>query len=172
MPSRRELDAAYEEFVTATVARLLRTATFLVYDRHLAEDLVQMTYERVARRWRRVMTFGNPEAYARKILVNLAIDERRLRRAQVPMGSAAEIDALASAGRAVGDAAADVALRAELAALPARQRAVVVLRYWCDMSEREIADTLGLSTGTVKSHAARALSALRTRMSTAEGRAR
>lgn len=158
--------------MTATVARLLRTATFLVYDRHLAEDLVQMTYERVARRWRRVSTFGNPEAYARRILVNLAIDERRLRRAQIPMGSATEIDSLASLGQTAEDAASDVALRAELAVLPARQRAVIVLRYWCDMSEEEIAETLGLSRGTVKSHAARALSALRMRMSTAEGRAR
>lgn len=162
----------FEEFVTATVDRLLRTAVFLVSDRHLAEDLLQLTYERVARRWRRVAS-GNPEAYARKVLVNLAIDEhrRRARRRDLPAGSPADVERLAGAGSphawspgAGLPGTADGRLDEALRALPAKQRAVLVLRYWCDLSEEEIAHALGVSRGTVKSHTARAMTALRAQM--------
>ena len=157
-------ELAFEDFVTATASRLLRTAVFLVYDRHLAEDLLQLAYERVARRWRRIAA-GNPEAYARKVLVNLAIDEnrRRARRRDLPAGAPADLEHLAPSSPAasglpgVADGRLDEALRA----LPAKQRAVLVLRYWCDLTEPEIAQTLGISRGTVKSHTARAMAALR-----------
>lgn len=164
----RGADGSFDEFVTATASRLLRTAVFLVYDRHLAEDLLQVAYERVARRWRRLAD-GDPEAYARRVLVNLAIDEnkRRARRRDTPVGSVADVERLAGAPSAPGAAAGD--LDEVLRALPAKQRAVVVLRYWCDLSEREIAETLGISRGTVKSHTARAMAALREHMK--EGRA-
>lgn len=85
----------FEEFVNASAGRLLRTAVFLVHDRHLAEDLVQSTYERVARRWTRIQRAGGrPEAYARKVLVNLVIDDRkrRARRGDVLVGSVADVD--------------------------------------------------------------------------------
>ncbi|WP_242903879.1 SigE family RNA polymerase sigma factor [Actinomadura terrae] len=155
----RVAERTFEEFVHATAGRLLRTAVFLVYDRHLAEDLLQTAYERVARRWRRVAA-GNPEAYARKVLVNLAIDEnkRRARRRERPVGSVADVERLvASAPPGAGGGEFDEVL----GSLPAKQRAVVVLRYWCDLSEQEIADALGISRGTVKSHASRAMAALR-----------
>jgi RNA polymerase sigma-70 factor (sigma-E family) len=169
-------ELTFEEFVTATAGRLLRTAVFLVYDRHLAEDLVQTAYERVARRWPRMRRIGHPEAYARKILVNLAIDERkrRARRGDLLIGSAVELERIAATGpdphrpgwhvaTGAGGSSADQpgGLDEVLAALPVKQRAVVVLRYWCDLSEQEIADTLGISRGTVKSHTSRAMSALR-----------
>jgi RNA polymerase sigma factor (sigma-70 family) len=176
-------EPTFEEFVTATAGRLLRTAVFLVYDRHLAEDLVQTAYERVARRWPRMRGVGHPEAYARKILVNLAIDERkrRARRGDLLIGSPVELERIAATGRpgphgpdsqmfratpgphlATGSRADQPGgLDEVLAALPVKQRAVVVLRYWCDLSEQEIADTLGISRGTVKSHTSRAMSALR-----------
>ncbi|MEO3829284.1 SigE family RNA polymerase sigma factor [Actinomadura sp. B10D3] len=164
----RGAEGSFDEFVTATAGRLLRTAVFLVYDRHLAEDLLQVAYERVVRRWRRLAD-GNPEAYARRVLVNLAIDEnkRRSRRRDTPVGSVADVERLAGAPAAPGAGAGD--LDEVLRALPAKQRAVVVLRYWCDLSEHEIAETLGISRGTVKSHAARAMAALREHMT--EGRA-
>ena len=157
----RGAETTFEEFVTATAGRLLRTAVFLVYDRHLAEDLLQTAYERVARRWHRIAG-GEPEAYARKVLVNLAIDEnrRRARRRDVPVGTPADLERLAGApggAAAVPDGDLDEVLRT----LPVKQRAVVVLRYWCDLSEQEIADVLGISRGTVKSHTARAMEALR-----------
>ncbi|NEA28272.1 sigma-70 family RNA polymerase sigma factor, partial [Actinomadura bangladeshensis] len=125
-------------------------------------------YERVARRWGR-LAGGDPEAYTRRVLVNLAIDEgrRRARRRDTPAGSVADLERLAGAPMAPGAAGGD--LDEVLRALPAKQRAVVVLRYWCDLSEHEIAETLGISRGTVKSHTARAMAALREHMK--EGRA-
>ncbi|MFA1540056.1 SigE family RNA polymerase sigma factor [Actinomadura monticuli] len=160
--------ATFDDFVAATAGRLLRTAVFLVYDRHLAEDLLQTAYERVARKWGRLAD-GDPEAYTRRVLVNLAIDEgrRRARRRDTPAGSAADLERLAGPSPAPGAAAGD--LDEVLRALPAKQRAVVVLRYWCDLSEHEIADALGISRGTVKSHTARAMAALREHLR--EGRA-
>ncbi|TDD65995.1 SigE family RNA polymerase sigma factor [Actinomadura rubrisoli] len=159
----RGAEITFDEFVAATAGRLLRTAVFMVYDRHLAEDLVQVAYERVARRWRRV-SGGNPEAYTRKVLVNLAIDEnkRRARRRDTPVGSVADVERLAGGAPAAGAAGGE--LDEVLRALPVKQRAVVVLRYWCDLSEQEIAETLGISRGTVKSHTSRAMTALREHM--------
>ncbi|MGP4022192.1 SigE family RNA polymerase sigma factor [Actinomadura sp. 3N407] len=164
----RGAEVTFDEFVTATASRLLRTAVFMVYDRHLAEDLLQTAYERVARRWERIAD-GNPEAYARRVLVNLALDEnkRRARRRDTPAGSVADLERLAGAAPAPGAGPGD--LDEILRGLPAKQRAVVVLRYWCDMNEREIADTLGISQGTVKSHTARAMAALREHMREGRG---
>ncbi|MEV5747309.1 SigE family RNA polymerase sigma factor [Actinoallomurus sp. NPDC052308] len=155
-------ELTFDEFVIASAGRLLRTAVFLVYDRHLAEDLLQTTYERVARRWTRILRGGHqPEAYARKVLVNLAIDHhrRRKRRADLPVGGTIDVDRLTGAREAYD--ATGTPLDDVLAALPVKQRAVVVLRYWCDLSEQEIADALGISRGTVKSHTSRAMTALR-----------
>lgn len=159
----RAAEVTFDEFVTATASRLLRTAVFMVYDRHLAEDLLQTAYERVARRWER-LAGGDPEAYARRVLVNLAIDEskRRARRRDTPVGSVADVERLAGAAPAPGAAPGD--LDEILRRLPVKQRAVVVLRYWCDLGERDIAEVLGISRGTVKSHTARAMAALREHM--------
>jgi RNA polymerase sigma-70 factor (sigma-E family) len=154
----------FDDFVAAAATRLLRAAVFLVSDRQLAEDLVQSAFERTARHWRRVARTGNPEAYARRVLVNLAIDDgRRRRRRPVVLGGGSD-DLERIGGTAPDRGIADLELRdlveRSLAALPPRQRAVLVLRYWCDLSEREIAADLGISTGTVKSQAARALGRL------------
>lgn len=160
-----ENELTFDEFVTASAGRLLRTAVFLVYDRHLAEDLLQTAYERVARRWTRILRGGHqPEAYARKVLVNLAIDDhkRRKRRPDVPVGGAGDVDRFAGVREAYD--AGGTPLDDVLATLPLKQRAVVVLRYWCDLSEPEIAEALGVSRGTVKSHTARAMTALRRRL--------
>jgi RNA polymerase sigma-70 factor (sigma-E family) len=160
-----DTELTFDEFVTASAGRLLRTAVFLVYDRHLAEDLLQTAYERVARRWTRILRGGHqPEAYARKVLVNLAIDDhkRRRRRPDVLVGGAGDVDRLAGAREAYGGEATP--LDDVLATLPVKQRAVVVLRYWCDLGEAEIAEALGVSRGTVKSHTARAMTALRRRL--------
>jgi RNA polymerase sigma-70 factor (sigma-E family) len=162
-------ELTFDEFVATSAGRLLRPAVFLVYDRHLAEDLLQTTYERVARRWARIMRGGHrPEAYARKVLVNLAIDDnkRRKRRPDVPVGGAFDVDRLAGIRQARD--AGGTPLDDVLATLPVKQRAVVVLRYWCDLSEHEIAEVLGISRGTVKSHTARAMTALRRQLAEEE----
>ncbi len=156
-------ELTFDEFVAASAGRLLRTAVFLVYDRHLAEDLLQCAYEKVARRWSRILRGGHrPEAYTRKVLVNLAIDDqkRRKRRLDVPVGGVLDVDRLAGFRQAC-DVDGGGSLDGALAALPVKQRAVVVLRYWCDLTEEEIAEALGISRGTVKSHTARAMTALR-----------
>jgi len=142
-------------------AALFRTALLLTgQDRAEAEDLLQGALERAYRRWGRICRAGDPERYVRRILANASTDRwRRLRRRperELPPDAAGLVES---------DHAADVVerdflLRA-LAGLPPRQRAVLVLRYFCDLPEAEIADALGCSAGTVKSQASRGLARLR-----------
>lgn len=157
--------ADFEQFVTASSDALLRTAYLLVWDPVEAEDLVQECLLAVARRWPRVRKMDHPHAYARRVLVNLALDgaKRRARHRQELVGdeaaTLAELPDEASTRRlnAVG-------LRAELiealGTLPPRQRAVLVLRYFEDLSEAQAAALLGCSVGTVKSTASRGLTRL------------
>jgi RNA polymerase sigma-70 factor (sigma-E family) len=151
--SRHEFD----RFVAASTGTLLRTAYLIVWDLPEAEDLVQETLLKVARRWPKVSRMEHPAAYARRILVNLALDGRvkRSRRR----------DELSSVHP--GEAAAPAIpldthdeLHAALVALPPRQRAVLVLRYYLDLPEAEFAAVLECSLGTVKSTASRALARL------------
>lgn len=154
----------FERFVTGQVAPLLRTAYLVTGDLAGAEDLVQETLLRVARHWHKVRAMDHPAAYARRILVNLAIDDagpraRRTGELTVPPGARDLPDS-----RAEHDLEAvytQAELLGTLASLPARQRAVIVLRYWEDLPETEVAAILGCSVGTVKSTASRALARLR-----------
>jgi RNA polymerase sigma-70 factor (sigma-E family) len=154
-------EVSFEDFVYARSGSLLRTA-FLLTGQNMAEaeDLLQVALERAYRHWPRVCRSGEPERYVRRILANASTDRwRRLaRRPEQPLSAA-------QAGELVPDHAAQVAdsdflLRA-LAVLPPRQRAVLVLRYFDDLSEAQTAQVLGCSPGTVKSQAARALARLR-----------
>ena len=135
---------------------LLATATLLVGSRTAGEDLLQLALERVMRHWSRVR--GDPEAYVRRTLYHLAVDEWRARRRR-PRAVVLDRDP------AVDDATAQIHLRhalvGALGLLPPRQRAVLVLRYWEQLSEAEAAETLGCSVGTVKSSASRGLARLR-----------
>ena len=151
--SRHEFD----RFVAASTDTLLRTAYLIVWDLPEAEDLVQETLFKVARRWPKVSRMDHPAAYARQVLVNLALDGRVKR--------ARRRDEL-SAARPGEPAAPTVPLdghdelHAALVALPPRQRAVLVLRYYLDLPEAEVAAALECSVGTVKSTASRALARL------------
>ncbi len=157
----RDARTSFEEFVLARSGSLLRTALLLTgQNRAEAEDLLQLALERAYRHWARVHAAGDPERYVRRILANASADRwRRLaRRPEQPLPAG-------DAGPSTPDLSAEVAerdflLRA-LAQLPPRQRAVMVLRYFDDMTEAEIADVLGCSVGTVKSQVARALARLR-----------
>lgn len=135
---------------------LLRTAVLLTGDQHRAEDLVQDALTKVALRWRRLRDQG-PEAYARRIIVRDNISSWRRRRREVltdrPPRVAARDHAAATERRLLLDEA--------LAGLTPRQRAVVVLRYYDDLTERATADLLGVSVGTVKSQTHLALAKLR-----------
>jgi len=151
----------FEDFVRARSAALFRTALLLTgQHRAEAEDLLPGALERAYRHWGRICRSGDPERYVRRILANASTD--RWRR----LGRRPEHSLPADpGGTAAGDHASEVAdrdflLRA-LAGLPPRQRAVLVLRYFCDLPEADIADALGCSVGTVKSQASRGLTRLR-----------
>ena len=141
---------SFEEFVQASSARLFRTALLLNgNDQAAAEDLLQLSLERAYRHWTRVCRSGEPERYVRGILANAAND--RWRRAARHRERALDDDyaGLVSADHAAGVAERDFLMRA-LAELPPRQRTVLVLRYFNDLPEAEIAAILGCSMGTVK----------------------
>jgi RNA polymerase sigma-70 factor (sigma-E family) len=148
----------FDRFVADSTEGLLRTAYLIVWDLPEAEDLVQETLFKVAKRWPKVSRMDHPAAYARRIVVNLAIDgsaKRSRRQAELSEAQA-------------GDPAAPDAAPVEghedlyeaLAVLPPRQRAVLVLRYFLDLPEAEVAAALQCSLGTVKSTASRALARL------------
>jgi len=153
----RDARAGFAEFVGARGQALQRTAYLLTSDWALAEDLVQTSLARAYPRWQWI-SGDDPEAYVRRVLVNTWSSWWRRRwRGEVSTGELPEHaapDAFASADRRG-------ALRDALARLPKRQRAIVVLRYHEDMSEAQVADLLGISVGTVKSQASRALAKLR-----------
>ena len=154
----RDRDREFGEYFDARAAVLRRTAYLLCGDWHRAEDLVQSALVKLYLAWPRLRSDGAIDAYARKILVRTAIDDsrRRFRSSETPVGSPPEIALEQLAG---AEDALDV--RRALAALPPRQRATVVLRYWEDLPVDETANLLGCSEGTVKSQAAKGLAALR-----------
>ncbi|TWF99361.1 SigE family RNA polymerase sigma factor [Kitasatospora viridis] len=154
-------EAEFSAFVQGRWNGLVRTAYLLTGNRHDAEDLAQTALAKAYASWRRVRSSTSPDAYLRRILVTSNIDRFRKRRlTEYPTG-----DLLEPSGPHPADASAQVDQRqvlfAVLATLPARQRAVVVLRYWEDLAEAQVADALGCSIGTVKSQAAKGLAKLR-----------
>jgi RNA polymerase sigma-70 factor (sigma-E family) len=158
----RDRDREYVEFVEAVGASLRRTA-FLICggDWHRADDVVQDAFYKLYLAWPRVERSGNPGAYARRIVVNAALDVRRRPwRREVPTETMPD---LAQDDTASGHAARDE-MFAALAGLPPRQRACVVLRYYEDLSIEQTAELLGCSKGTVKSQSVRGLDALRRAM--------
>ncbi|MEU8356161.1 SigE family RNA polymerase sigma factor [Nonomuraea sp. NPDC048882] len=149
----------FHEFVHARQQSLMRTAYLLTGDPHLAEDLLQTVFTRVASHWAKLAKGGNPEAYARKALVNQTISWRRRKRAELP---GAELPESATPGQPHDEATVRrLALRDALAKLTPKQRAVIVLRFYEDRSERETARLMGVSIGTVKSQTNYALAKLR-----------
>jgi RNA polymerase sigma-70 factor (sigma-E family) len=146
----------FDAFVAATGDRLLRTAYLLTGDERTAEDLVQDTLLRVWSHWSRVRQADAPVAYARRVLVNTSVSRWR-RLAVRPERLVADLP-----DRATTDAGPrDHALWTAVVALPPRQRAVVVLAYYEDLSDGQVAEALGTSVGTVKSQRAKALRKLR-----------
>ncbi len=153
-------DASFEEFVAGSSARLFTMARLLTGGhRAEAEDLLQGAFERAYRRWGRISRRADPEPYVRQILVNASVDRwRRLRRHPEAPLAVTGFDPGTADTAAVADR--DLLLRG-LAALAPRQRAVLVLRYFEDLSEAQTATMLGCTVGTVKSQTARGLARLR-----------
>ena len=153
----------FEEFAAARLPAVLRFAGVLTGDRALAEDVVQDALIRASGRWQMIGQLDRPEAYVRKMIVNEFLSWRRRSWRLVPGGAGSGLG-----GQPIPDPAADYAERdaitIELAKLPRRQRAVLVLRYYQGLSDAEIAEVLGCRPGTVRGYAARALAALRAEM--------
>jgi RNA polymerase sigma-70 factor (sigma-E family) len=149
----------YRQFVTARLEPLRVTAYLLCRDWHTADDLVSITVGKLYRHWPRVRAVGNVDAYVRGMLTNAWLDEQRRpwRRERVTDDVPDQAD-LNPPQSALADREVLLDL---LTRLPARRRAVVVLRFYCDLSVEETARALGISTGTVKSQAARGLESLR-----------
>ena len=151
-------DQDFVEFVETTSPSLRRTAYLISGDRHKADDIVQDALYKLYLAWPKVRRVGNPFAYARRMVVNVAHDGgRRPWRREVATDAVPDTTADDFAiGHAERDEVLDV-----LRSLPPRQRACVVLRYYEDLSVEQTAEILGCSSGTVKSQAARGLDTLR-----------
>lgn len=164
-------DADFTAYMAARQPALLRTAYLLTGDRHSAEDLVQQTLAKLYVAWSKVHTKDSIDGYARRIMINEhnSLWRRAWKRREVTTDTIPE----RGPGRAGGppeshtDPSYDDGTRSALwsfvQTLPRKQRAVVVLRYYEELSEAETADVLGISVGTVKSQASRALAGLRER---------
>lgn len=155
----RVQEEEFAAFVRGVSPRLLTSAWMLTGDPHVAEELVQEALARMYVNWRRIRV-DNPGAYARRVLVNLNTDRWRRGRREVLTGEVPDASMGVTAGpeRRV-DLALD--LVQALQRLPRRERECVVLRHYLDLSEKDAAATLGVSTGTVKSSTSRGLAALR-----------
>ena len=155
------LEQEYVEYVKARIPALRRLAYSLCGDEHRADDIVQQTITKLYTRWRRARAAASLDRYVRTMLVRAYLDEKRLGWSLRVRLSATLPDRPAPAGPDLDDRAV---LRAALAQLPRRQQAVVVLRFVCDLSVNEVAETLGCSPGTVKSQTSHGLAALRRRL--------
>lgn len=159
-------DAAFREFVEGSWHRLLRTGYLLTGDYGAAEDLVQTALMRTYRHWARVRRGDAPEAYVRRVMVNITVSVWHRRRlvehatAELPDGSGVPDHQHEYAERD--------ALWGSVRRMPPRMRTVFVLRYFEDMSEAEVAQTMGCAVGSVKSQIARGLARLRAELD-AEG---
>ncbi|MEU4243716.1 SigE family RNA polymerase sigma factor [Actinoplanes sp. NPDC026619] len=147
----------YVEYVAAKIPALRRLAYVLAGDPHRADDVVQQTITTLYVKWRRARTADNLDAYVRTMLVRTFLDEKRLAWARVRL-----FRELPEPPPFVDGGAEDrQVVRAALAEVPPRQRAVLVLRFFYDLPVEEVAAALGCSAGTVKSQTARGLATLR-----------
>jgi RNA polymerase sigma-70 factor (sigma-E family) len=155
------VDATFEDFVLARGEALLRFALMLCADLGRSEDLVQSVLARAYPRWARILVMERPEAYLKTMLVREHLRWwRRRSSTEVPVAEPTDRKRAVVADAAVEYTRRDAAWEL-LARLPRRQRAVLVLRYYEDLSDAEIATILGCAQATVRSQAARALATLR-----------
>ena len=155
----------FEEFVSARLGVLVRYATVVTWDRHLAEDIVQNVLVRAQARWSRIGRLDEPELYVKRMVVNEFLSWRRRRAARsIPLSGESMAGLLAPVpDPAVRRDERDAMLRL-IATLPPRQRAVIALRFYDDLAVEQIAEVLGCRASTVRTHLSRALAALQLAM--------
>jgi RNA polymerase sigma-70 factor (sigma-E family) len=146
----------FADFVASRQRRLQQAAWLLTGDAAYAEDLVQDALAKTWRHWRRVRAAEDVDAYVHRVLTNTFVSSRRRRWWAEQPGLLLE-----AAAEGEPDVATSISLLAALQRLPHRQRAVVVLRFYADLSVEQVADALGCAPGTVKSSTAKAIAALR-----------
>ena len=144
---------AFDEFVRARLPQLLRFGHALTGSPHAGADLVQDALERTMLAWSRIDSKDDPEGYVRRIMVNRNVSIWRRYRRERLMDEVPE--------RQLPDRTRDDSLWEAIKQLPTKQRAIIVLRYYEDLTEAQIAATMGCSAGTVKSQASRAMAKLR-----------
>ena len=159
MRASERADADFTAFVEGAQSRLSRVAVLLTGNRSTAEDLVQEALIRTYLHWDKVRPEG-AYAYTRRTLVNLNTDRWRRRHHEPVLGDLADDRASGPASRAYATVDHRDDIVSELAGLTARERSIVVLRYYLDLTERQVAEELEISVGTVKSTCSRALSRL------------
>jgi RNA polymerase sigma-70 factor (sigma-E family) len=160
-------EAEFSDFMHGRWAQLVRLGYGLTGDLQIAEDLAQTAFTRAYASWPRVRRAADPDAYVRKIVVNANLN--RFRKHRVIEHLTGTVPEVAQPGDPAGRHEDRAALMAALLHLPYGQRAVVVLRYWLDMTEAEV---MGCSVGNVKSQASRALAKLRDSAALIDGGAR
>lgn len=156
-----------DELLLAELPAVLRFARVLTGDRATAEDVVQDVVERLIARPERLDTIAHPQAYLRRMVINQYLSWGRKWFRIQPRPLAGNVDAFdVDPAEVVGDRDE---LRATLAVLPRNQRTVLVLRYYLNLGDAEIAQTIGCSAGTVRTHASRALATLRSAIPAIKG---
>lgn len=158
---RQADEAEFRDFVVARWPRLVRTAYLLTGDRQYAEDLAQSALTRAYQGWGRVRAAENPDAYVHRILLRCNATRFRKNRVAEQLTETPGEPSPGGAADASEQVAQRWALVEALQDLPAKQRVIVVLRFWSDLSERDTAEVVGCSVGTVKSQTHRALGRLR-----------
>ena len=157
----REGSVTFEEFAQAKLQALLNFSTVLTNDRALGEDLVQDVLMRAYARWDRIGDLDQPLAYVRRMLVNEFVSWRRKWARIVPRSDMTDLVESSGTVDPASSFAERLALADDIARLTRKQRAVVILRYYEDLPDDEIADWLGCAPSTVRVHARRALRTLR-----------
>ncbi|KUL25431.1 SigE family RNA polymerase sigma factor [Actinoplanes awajinensis] len=151
----------FEEFVSARLGTLVRYATVVTWDPHLAEDITQNVLVRAQARWSRIGRMDAPELYVKRMVVNEFLSWRRRRAAQSIPVSVETLDGyLPAAPDQLAQRDDRDAMLRLIARLPPRQRAVIALRFYEDLAVEQIAEMLGCRTVTVRTHLMRALATL------------
>jgi RNA polymerase sigma-70 factor (sigma-E family) len=153
-------EADFVTFAGASTRRLRSTAFGMCRDWHLAQDLTQVTLAKLYVGWGRVSQADNVEAYAHTTLLRTYLDHRR-RRSSTEHTVAVPVEVLAGVAQQRDTADLRLTMRDALARLPARDRAILVLRFWEDHSVERVAELLGVPVGVVKSQTRRSLAKLR-----------
>ncbi len=153
----KKTDSEFTAYYAARGGIMRNTAYLLCGDWHLAEDLTQTAFAKLYRAWGRVQRHDALDAYLRRVLLRTFLDECRKpwRRETIVEPSSVLLNSVAA------ESSADADIRDALAAVPPKQRAVLVLRFWADLSVEQTAQALGCSAGNVKSQTARGLATLR-----------